>query len=47
MMAAAHLSFRQGRIPGTVVEQHRQLIAGLGLPVRGEFENRQPFRKRQ
>ena len=38
MMAAAYLSFRQGRIPGAVVEQHRQLIAGLGLPVQGEFE---------
>jgi shikimate kinase len=30
-----------------LIEQHRQLIAGLGLPVRGEFENRQPFRERQ
>ena len=38
MMAAAHLSFRQGRIPEAVVDQHRQLIAGLGLPVRGEFK---------
>jgi shikimate kinase / 3-dehydroquinate synthase len=37
MMAAAYLSFRQGRIPESVVEQHRELIAGLGLPVRGEF----------
>jgi shikimate kinase / 3-dehydroquinate synthase len=38
MMAAAHLSFRQRRIPRTVVEHHRQLIAGLGLPVQGAFE---------
>jgi shikimate kinase / 3-dehydroquinate synthase len=37
MMAAAHLAFRQGRIPGAVVEQHRRLLAGLGLPTRGEF----------
>jgi shikimate kinase / 3-dehydroquinate synthase len=40
MMAAAYLAFRQGRIPGAVVEQHRQIIAGLGLPVRGEFKLR-------
>ena len=38
MMAAAYLSFRQGRIPASVVDQHRQLIAGLGLPVSGEFK---------
>jgi shikimate kinase/3-dehydroquinate synthase len=37
MMAAAYLAFRQGRIPASVVEQHREIIAGLGLPVRGEF----------
>lgn len=37
-MMAAYLAFRQGRIPGTVVEQHRQLISGLGLPVQGKFE---------
>jgi shikimate kinase/3-dehydroquinate synthase len=37
MMAAAYLAFRQGRIPASVVDQHRQIIAGLGLPVRGEF----------
>jgi 3-dehydroquinate synthase/shikimate kinase/3-dehydroquinate synthase len=37
MMAAAHLALRQGRIPGAVVDQHREIIAGLGLPVRGEF----------
>ena len=38
MMAAAYLSFRQGRIPESVVDQHRQLIAGLGLPVSGDFK---------
>jgi shikimate kinase / 3-dehydroquinate synthase len=38
LMAAAYLSFRQGRIPAAVVDQHRQLIAGLGLPVEGEFK---------
>jgi len=38
MMAAAHLAFRQGRIPGSVVEQHRRLLTGLGLPTRGEFK---------
>jgi shikimate kinase/3-dehydroquinate synthase len=37
MMAAAYLAFRQGRIPEAVVDQHRQLLAGLGLPVTGEF----------
>lgn len=38
MMAAAYLACRQGRIPAAVVDQHRQLISGLGLPVRGEFK---------
>lgn len=38
MMAAAHLAFRQGRIPAAVVEQHRRLLTGLGLPTRGEFK---------
>jgi shikimate kinase / 3-dehydroquinate synthase len=38
MMAAACLAFRQGRVPATVAGQHRQLIAGLGLPVQGEFK---------
>jgi 3-dehydroquinate synthase/shikimate kinase/3-dehydroquinate synthase len=38
MTAAAYLAFRQGRVPRTVVEQHRQLITGLGLPVQGEFK---------
>jgi shikimate kinase / 3-dehydroquinate synthase len=37
MMAAAYLAFRQGRIPEAVVDQHRQLLAGLGLPLTGEF----------
>jgi 3-dehydroquinate synthase/shikimate kinase/3-dehydroquinate synthase len=40
MMAAAHLAFRQGRIGTAVVEQHRRIISGLGLPVRGEFRLR-------
>jgi 3-dehydroquinate synthase/shikimate kinase/3-dehydroquinate synthase len=38
MMAAAYLAYRQGRVPAAVVEQHEQIIAGLGLPVRGEFK---------
>jgi 3-dehydroquinate synthase/shikimate kinase/3-dehydroquinate synthase len=38
MMAAAYLAFRQGRIPASVVDQHRQIISGLGLPVQGEFK---------
>jgi shikimate kinase / 3-dehydroquinate synthase len=38
MMAAAHLAFRKGRINRTVMEQHQQIIAGLGLPVQGEFK---------
>ena len=37
MMAAAHLAYRQGRISHDVVDQHRRLISGLGLPVEGEF----------
>jgi shikimate kinase / 3-dehydroquinate synthase len=37
MMAAAYLAFRQGRVPESVVESHREIISGLGLPVRGEF----------
>jgi shikimate kinase / 3-dehydroquinate synthase len=37
LMAAAYLAFRQGRIPESVVDQHRRLIVGLGLPVSGEF----------
>jgi 3-dehydroquinate synthase/shikimate kinase/3-dehydroquinate synthase len=36
-MAAAHLAFRQGRISSAVVDQHRQLISGLGLPTQAEF----------
>jgi shikimate kinase / 3-dehydroquinate synthase len=40
MMAAAHPSFRQGRISSAVVDQHRQLISGLGLPTQGEFRLR-------
>jgi len=37
LMAAAHLAFRQGRIPAGVVDEHRRLLTGLGLPVQGEF----------
>ena len=37
MMAAAHLAFRQGRISSAVVDRHRQLISGLGLPTQAEF----------
>jgi len=37
LMAAAHLAFRQGRIPAEVVDAHRRLLTGLGLPVQGEF----------
>lgn len=37
MMAAAYLAFRQGRIPESVVRRHQEIIAGLGLPVRGDF----------
>ena len=37
MMAAAHLAFRQGRISAGVVDQHRRLISGLGLPTQAEF----------
>jgi 3-dehydroquinate synthase/shikimate kinase/3-dehydroquinate synthase len=37
MMAAAHLSLRQGRVPRALVDQHQEILAGLGLPVRGEF----------
>jgi shikimate kinase/3-dehydroquinate synthase len=37
LMAAAHLAFRQGRIPAEVVDEHRRLLTGLGLPVQGEF----------
>jgi shikimate kinase / 3-dehydroquinate synthase len=37
MMAAAYLAYRQGRIPAAVVEQHQQILAGLGLPVHGTF----------
>jgi shikimate kinase/3-dehydroquinate synthase len=37
LMAAAYLAFRQDRIPEAVVDQHRRLIAGLGLPVTGDF----------
>jgi shikimate kinase / 3-dehydroquinate synthase len=38
MMAAAHLARRQGRIPADLVDLHRQLLSGLGLPVSGRFD---------
>ena len=37
MMAAAYLARRQGRIGDDLVELHRNLLAGLGLPVSGRF----------
>ncbi len=38
MMAAAHLARRQGRIPADLVDLHRRLLSGLGLPVAGRFD---------
>ena len=38
LMAAAHLARRQGRIPASVVDRHRRLLAGLGLPTSGKFK---------
>jgi shikimate kinase/3-dehydroquinate synthase len=37
MMAAAYLARRQGRIGDDLVELHRTLLSGLGLPVSGQF----------
>jgi shikimate kinase / 3-dehydroquinate synthase len=37
MMAAAYLARRQGRIGDDLVDLHRQLLTGLGLPVSGQF----------
>jgi shikimate kinase / 3-dehydroquinate synthase len=37
MMAAAHLARRLGRIGDDLVELHRRLLSGLGLPVTGRF----------
>jgi shikimate kinase / 3-dehydroquinate synthase len=37
MMAAAYLARRQGRIGDDLVELHRTLLSGLGLPVTGHF----------
>jgi shikimate kinase/3-dehydroquinate synthase len=37
MMAAAYLARRQGRIHQDLVDLHRQLLVGLGLPVTGHF----------
>jgi shikimate kinase / 3-dehydroquinate synthase len=38
MMAAAHLARRQGRIDDQVVDRHRRLLSGLGLPTAGRFD---------
>ena len=38
MMAAAHLARRQGRISAQLVDLHRRLLTGLGLPVTGSFD---------
>jgi shikimate kinase/3-dehydroquinate synthase len=38
MMAAAHLARRQGRVDEAVVERHRRLLSGLGLPTSGRFD---------
>ena len=38
MMAAAHLARRQGRIGDDVVDLHRTLLAGLGLPVTASLD---------
>ena len=38
MVAAALLARRQGRIPADLVDLHRQLLSGLGLPVAGRFD---------
>jgi shikimate kinase / 3-dehydroquinate synthase len=37
MMAAAHLARRQGRIGPELVDLHRDLLTGLGLPVSASF----------
>ena len=37
MMAAAYLARRQGRIGDDLVDLHRDLLSGLGLPVAGRF----------
>ena len=38
MMAAAHLARRQGRIGDDVVDRHRRLLSGLGLPTSGRLD---------
>jgi 3-dehydroquinate synthase/shikimate kinase/3-dehydroquinate synthase len=38
MMAAAHLARRQGRVGDDVVDRHRRLLSGLGLPTSGRFD---------
>ncbi|NNN16009.1 MAG: bifunctional shikimate kinase/3-dehydroquinate synthase [Acidimicrobiaceae bacterium] len=37
MMAAAHLSLRQGRIGNDLLDLHRKLLSLYGLPMSGEF----------
>lgn len=37
IMAAGHLSRRQGRVGDNVVEAHRDLLAGAGLPTRARL----------
>jgi len=38
MLAAAYLARRQGRIGDDLVDLHQNLLASLGLPVRGRFD---------
>ena len=38
MMAAAYLAHRQQRISEDLVDLHRRLLTGLGLPTQGTFE---------
>jgi 3-dehydroquinate synthetase len=38
MMAAAHLAYRQGRIPVELVDLHKRLLEGLELPTSGQFD---------
>jgi 3-dehydroquinate synthase/shikimate kinase/3-dehydroquinate synthase len=38
MMAAAYLARRQGRIGDDLVDLHRDLLSGLGLPVSARFD---------
>jgi shikimate kinase / 3-dehydroquinate synthase len=38
MMAAAHLARRLGRVDDDVVDRHRRLLSGLGLPTSERFD---------